>query len=853
MKQSFDITGMTCSACSSAVNRAVLKIEGINYANVNLMTNSMTVDYDENKASCDDIIKSVTAIGYGISTKNRQKSSDKKNDDTDNNIWDEQLKNMALRLKISIPLTVLLMYISMGNMIGLPLPDFLIGEKNAVSFAFIQFLIALPIIFTNIAYYEKGFRSLFYLAPNMDSLIAIGSTSAVVYGIFAIFRMSALLGNQDFSAIQKYHHNLYFESAVMILTLITLGKYFETKSKKKTYTAISSLVKLRPSTAHLINGERIEDVDVEEIKIGDLLQIKLGEAVPLDGIIVSGGTIIDESSITGESMPVEKGVGDNVIGATINKGAVFTLKVTKIGSDTVLSKIIELVKDANATKAPIESIADKISLYFVPAVISIAVITFTVWKMTGATTEFALNFAISVLVISCPCALGLATPVAIMVATGQGAKNGLLFKSAESLETMHLIDTVVFDKTGTVTQGTPVVTDIILSERYSEYDFLKIITSLEQNSQQPLAKAITSYGLSKVKPESVSAFSEIIGRGVKGIVDEKNIIAGSLKFMTDNNINVNAFNKYIEQQASEGKTTVFFAVDGILSAIIGISDIPKNTSAFAIEKLKTMGIKTIMLTGDNLRTAKTISEQLKLDDFISDVMPNQKDEAIARLKNEGRRVAMVGDGINDSAALSRADVGIAVGSGTDIAIDSADIVLMKSDLQDVVTTIKLSRLTIKNIKENLFWAFFYNIICIPLAAGVFYEPFGISLNPMIAASAMGLSSIFVVSNALRLRGFKAHKQVEYIKGKVSKEIKTEVIKMENQVNNTTTKKLIHIEGMMCVHCKANVEKALNSIPNVSATANLETKTASLNLTAAVDDATLKKAVEDAGYTVTKIK
>ena len=852
MKQSFDITGMTCSACSSAVNRAVIKIEGINYANVNLMTNSMTVDYDENRASCDDIVKSVTAIGYGITVNDNKKSTDKTGDTTDK-IWDDRLKDMALRLKISIPAAILLMYVSMGNMLMLPLPAFLIGEKNAVSFAFIQFLLALPVIFINMAYYKRGFKSLFYGAPNMDSLIAVGSTSAVIYGIFAIFKMSMLLGLQDFLKIQKYHHNLYFESAVMILTLITLGKYFETKSKKKTYTAISSLIKLRPNMTHLITGEKIEDVDIDEIKIGDILQVRLGESVPLDGIIVSGVTVIDESAITGESIPVEKGAGDSVIGATINKGAVFTLKVTSTGSDTVLSKIIELVKNANATKAPIESIADKISSYFVPAVISIAVITFAVWKMTGATTEFALNFAISVLVISCPCALGLATPVAIMVGTGQGAKNGLLFKSAESLETMHLIDTVVFDKTGTVTQGTPMVTDIILSDRYLEDDFLKMATSLEQNSQQPLAKAIVSYGISKVEPVAVSGFSEIIGRGVKGIVDEKSVIAGNLKFMTDNNIVADNFNKYTEKLSDEGKTPVFFAIDGLLSAIIGISDIPKNTSALAIEKLKSLGINTIMLTGDNMRTAKNISEQLKLDDFISDVMPDQKDEEIARLRNEGRKVAMVGDGINDSVALSRADVGIAVGSGSDVAIDSADIILMKSDLQDVVTTIRLSRLTIKNIKENLFWAFFYNIICIPLAAGVLYEPFGISLNPMIASVAMGLSSIFVVSNALRLRGFKADKQVEYIKSKVSDKVKTEVIKMEDKVNNTGYDKTIHIDGMMCVHCKANVEKALNALSGVSATADLETKTASLKLTVSVDDSVLKKAIEDAGYTVTEIK
>ncbi len=853
MKQSFDVTGMTCSACSAAVNRAVLKIDGVNDANVNLMTNSMVVDYDEDRTNDDDIIRSVMAIGYGVSIAGCKKSAN--NDDKDNSesIWDEQVKSMALRLKISIPLTMLLMYVSMGNMIGLPLPDFLLGENNAVGFAFMQFLITLPVVFINMAYYEKGFKSLFYGNPNMDSLVAIGSTSAIIYGIFAIFRMSMFLGVGDFDKIHKYHHNLYFESAVMILTLITLGKYFETRSKKKTYAAISSLVKLRPTTAHLANKDKIEDVDVKDIKIGDILQVRLGEAVALDGIIVSGSTVIDESAITGESIPVEKSIGDNVIGATINKGAVFNFKVTKTGGDTMLSKIIELVKAANATKAPIESMADKISLYFVPAVISIAIITFTVWKMTGATTEFALNFAISVLVISCPCALGLATPVAIMVGTGQGAKNGLLFKSAESLETMHMIDTIVFDKTGTITQGTPTVTDLILSDTYSEHDFLKMAASLEQNSQQPLAKAITSYGISKVKPLEVEGFSEIMGRGVKGILDKKIIIAGNLKFMADNNINVSSFDKYMEKQADEGKTTVFFAIDGVLAAIIGISDIPKNTSAVAIEKLKALGIKAIMLTGDNFKVAQNISSKLKLDDFISEVLPDQKEEVIARLKNEGKIVAMVGDGINDSVALAKADVGIAVGSGTDVAIDSADIVLMKSDLQDVVTTIELSRATIRNIKENLFWAFFYNIICIPLAAGVFYEPFNIGLNPMIGSLAMSFSSVFVVLNALRLRRFKAKKQMEYIKNDISNEVKTEVVKMSNQINAENLAKVVHIDGMMCMHCKANVEKALNSLANVSAVVDLEKKVANLKLTADVDDAILKRTVEDAGYSVIDIK
>lgn len=855
MKQSFDIIGMTCSACSAAVNRAVCKLNAVNSASVSLMTNSMLVDYDNTKISNDDIINAVISAGYlaKIAGTDHAKS-DVSIMDNSNSIWEEQVKNMAFRLKISIPLTIALMYIAMGDMLGLPLPNFLTGTNNAVSFAFIQFLIALPVIFINRVYYERGFKSLFRGTPNMDSLIAIGSTSAISYGVFSIFRMSYSLGMGDMNTLHSYHHNLYFESAVMILTLITLGKYLETGSKKKTYAAISSLVNLRPGIAHIVRGDTVEDINIDAVNVGDIIQVKLGEAIPLDGVILSGNAIIDEAAITGESIPIEKCVGDNVIGATINKGAAFTLRVTKTGSETVLSKIIELVKAANATKAPIESIADKISGIFVPIVIVTAIATFIIWKLTDADTEFALNLAISVLVISCPCALGLATPVAIMVGSGQGAKNGLLFKSAESLENMHLIDTIVFDKTGTLTQGTPVVTDIILSDDYSETDFLAMAVSLEQGSQQPLAQAIVAYGASRISANKlVYGFSEIVGRGVKGIIDKKSILAGNAKLMAENNIDISYLNEYTDRLADNGKTPVFFAVDSSIMAIVGISDMSKNTSIIAIEKLKKMGIKTIMLTGDNARTAKKISDDLKLNEFISDVLPNQKEEVISELKSKGAKVAMVGDGINDSPALVRADVGIAVGCGTDVAIDSADIVLMKDDLQDVVTTIELSRATIMNIKENLFWAFFYNIICIPLAAGVFYPFFGIMLNPMIASLAMSLSSIFVVSNALRLRSFRSKKQIEYIKSNISNYVNMEVIKMENQENIKNVEKTMYIDGMMCVHCKANVEKALNGIANVNAVVDLAKKVANIKLSGDVDDDTLRGVVETAGYTVTDIK
>ena len=876
MKQKYDVKGMTCSACQSAVYRAVSKIDSVSDVNVNLMTNTMSVVYDETKINDNDIIQVVKNAGYDASLQNAK--AETKNSTSD--VWEEQLKSMKLRLKISIPLTILLMYVSMGHMIKMPLPDFLTDTKGAVNFAFTQFLIALPVVIINGSYFTKGFKTLIKRSPNMDSLIAVGSSSSMIYGIFAIYKMSYSLGIGDLNTLHHYHHNLYFESAVMILTLITLGKYFETKSKRKTNEAITSLLDLRPQFAHLVSDDTIKDVSVDDVVVGNILQIKSGESIPVDGIIISGNANIDESAITGESIPVEKSIGDKVIGATINKSGAFEIKVISTGSDTVLSKIIELVKDANATKAPIESMADKIAGVFVPIVMLLAVLTFIVWKALGYDFEFALNLAISVLVISCPCALGLATPVAIMVGSGKGAQNGLLFKNAESLELMQGLDTIVFDKTGTLTQGNPAVTDIILLQDFDEKEFLTLALSLESNSQQPLAQAIVNYSKNFASNKKVSSFEEISGRGVKGIIDEKSIIAGNIQFMSENNIDIDFFTKYSAQLQEQGKTPVFFAIDNKPASIIAIADIIKNTSKSAIDELKSLNIKTVMLTGDNKKTANYIAENLGIDECYSEVMPDQKDEIITNLKNQGKTVGMVGDGINDSPALARADVGIAVGAGTDIAIESADVVLMKSDLQDVVTAIKLSKQTLKNIKENLFWAFFYNILCIPLAMGIFYPAFKLSLNPMIGSLAMSFSSVFVVSNALRLRNFKADKKVEYVKEQISLDVNVILINnneiserytvkgtekinnadnsAENIINTSKSevnkmKKIMYIDGMTCKHCKARVEKVLNELNGVTATVNLEEKTAVLEMDDNVDNDILKNTVEDAGYDVKNIE
>lgn len=827
MTEKFNVTGMTCSACSAHVEKSVKKLNGVKSVNVNLLQNNMHVDFDETAVSVDDIINAVVSGGYGASV------AGKKQEKKDNKI-DNENSNMKFRLIVSLVCLVPLMYISMGHMWGWPFLSVFHGAENGITFALTQMLLTLPIMYVNRKYYITGFKTLFHGAPNMDSLIAIGSGAAFTYGIIAIYCIGYGLGHGDKEFAHSYMMNLYFESAAMILALITLGKFLESRAKGKTSQAIEKLIDLSPKTAVVIRDGKEVTVGVDDVQIGEIVVVKAGQSVPLDGVIVEGNGAIDESAITGESIAVEKNVGDNVIGATINKSGYFKFKVEKVGEDTALSQIIHLVEEASASKAPIAKLADKVSGIFVPVVISIAVITIIVWLLLGKGVSFALSMGISVLVISCPCALGLATPTAIMVGTGKGAQYGILTKSAESLETAHQVDTVVLDKTGTITEGKPSVTDIA-PVGISDKELLQIAASIEYLSEHPLAKAIVEKA-DGLEFSDVTDFEQIVGQGVKGNVDGKKVLAGNYKMMRENNIEVSEDEIF----ANDGKTSLYFAVDNKFVGIIAVADTIKETSRQAIEDMRNMGLDVIMLTGDNAVTANAIKNKLPLSSAVAEVLPSDKEEEVRKLQQSGHKVAMVGDGINDAPALTRADVGIAIGAGTDIAIESADIVLMKSDLQDVVTSIELSHSVIKNIKENLFWAFFYNALGIPIAAGVLYGIAGLKLNPMIAALAMSFSSVFVVSNALRLRFFKPKRN----------NIKT----VKNEKENITMTKTIKINGMMCSHCTGRVGEVLNAIDGVSAEVSLDNGgQAVVTLAKDVSDDVLKKAVVDAGYEVVGIE
>ena len=827
MTEKFNVTGMTCSACSAHVEKSVKKLNGVKSVNVNLLQNNMHVDFDETAVSVDDIINAVASGGYGASV------AGKKQEKKDNKI-DNEISNMKFRVIVSLVCLVPLMYISMGHMWGWPFLSVFHGAENGITFALTQMLLMLPIMYVNRKYYITGFKTLFHGAPNMDSLIAIGSGAAFTYGIIAIYCIGYGLGHGDKEFAHSYMMNLYFESAAMILALITLGKFLESRAKGKTSQAIEKLIDLSPKTAVVIRDGKEVTVGVDDVQIGEIVVVKAGQSVPLDGVIVEGNGAIDESAITGESIAVEKNVGDKVIGATINKSGYFKFKVEKVGEDTALSQIIHLVEEASASKAPIAKLADKVSGIFVPVVISIAVITIIVWLLLGKGVSFALSMGISVLVISCPCALGLATPTAIMVGTGKGAQYGILTKSAESLETAHQVDTVVLDKTGTITEGKPSVTDIA-PVGISDKELLQIAASIEYLSEHPLAKAIVEKA-DGLEFSDVADFEQIVGQGVKGNVDGKKVLAGNYKMMRENNIEVSEDEIF----ANDGKTSLYFAVDNKFVGIIAVADTIKETSRQAIEDMRNMGLDVIMLTGDNAVTANAIKNKLPLSSAVAEVLPSDKEEEVRKLQQSGHKVAMVGDGINDAPALTRADVGIAIGAGTDIAIESADIVLMKSNLQDVVTSIELSHSVIKNIKENLFWAFFYNALGIPIAAGVLYGIAGLKLNPMIAALAMSFSSVFVVSNALRLRFFKPK----------CNNIKT----VKNEKENITMTKTIKINGMMCSHCTGRVGEVLNAIDGVSAEVSLDNGgQAVVTLAKDVSDDVLKKAVVDAGYEVVGIE
>ncbi|MEF2954762.1 MAG: heavy metal translocating P-type ATPase [Blautia sp.] len=859
MKEKFDVTGMTCSACSSRVEKCVSKLEGVEEVTVNLLTNSMQVKYDENVLEEQGIIDAVVHAGYGASPARESSGfaggskgapagqAQRQQGENGKNPVQEHLEYMKKRTFWSFVFLIPLMYVSMGHMIGAPLPGFLHGMVNAVAFAMTQFLLCLPVLYINRGYFTKGFSTLLHGAPNMDTLIAVGSAASLVYGIFAIYRMGYGLGVQDMELVERYLHDLYFESAVMILALINIGKYLEARSKGKTSQAIEKLMDMAPKTAFVERDGMVLEIPAEEILPGDVLQVKPGSSVPADGVILEGSTSVDQAAITGESIPVQKNPGDSVIAATMNKAGFFRMKATKVGKDTTFAQIIRLVEDASASKAPIAKMADKIAGVFVPVVMAIALITGIAWVIAGAEFEFALSCAISVLVISCPCALGLATPVAIMVGTGKGAENGILIKSGEALEVTHSIQSVVLDKTGTITQGTPEVTDI-QAFGVSDQELLQIAGALEKKSEHPLAEAV----LEKAKEEDlmlpeVQEFQAVPGKGIHGKIQGIQYYAGNLKFMEEQQIDTSKVEKQVERLAEEGKTPLIFATEEQVLGILAAADLVKPTSAQAIRELKKLGIQVIMLTGDNERTAKAIQKQLDLDTVIAEVLPQDKEREVAKLQAEGKTVAMVGDGVNDAPALARADVGIAIGAGTDVAIESADIVLMKNDLLDVVTAVGLSKAVIRNIRENLFWAFFYNACGIPLAAGLLYPVFGLKLSPMFGAAAMSLSSLFVVSNALRLRFFHVLKKPEVM---TREEAVSDKNVMNKEEMNMYTMK---IEGMMCPHCQAAVTKALNALEGVKAEVNLEKKEAYVEAGANVSKEELAKAVTEAGYEVLSVE
>ena len=873
-KEKYNVTGMTCAACQANVTRCVQKLDGVEEVNVNLLSGQMTVDYDETKLDSAAIARAVAGIGYGAS------SADAPSDTKSGGFrseWEdrqsraqEELQSMKVRLVASIALLIPLMYVAMGSMMGLPVPGILTGMENAMISALTQLILTVPILVLNRKFYKVGLKALVKRAPNMDSLVAIGSGASLVYGLFAMYRMAWGFGHQNMAVVHEYAHALYFESAAMILTLVTVGKYLEARSRSKTSDALGKLVDLAPKTAVIIKNGQEVTVPAEQVAAGDIVVIRPGESIPVDGVVTEGAGYVDQAAITGESIPVEKMPGDTVISATINKNGTFRFRASKVGEDTTLSQIIRLVDEAGNSKAPIARLADKVSGIFVPVVIGIAILTAIVWIVAGQDFEFALSNAIAVLVISCPCALGLATPVAIMVGTGKAAEYGILIKSAESLENLHSIDTVILDKTGTITSGHPEVTDIeVLAPSMSQEEFLSQAAALEAGSEHPLAQAVVEKAKRDgVSPAGAEEFQARAGRGVSARISGKTWLAGNLAFMEEEKAmgpeqEMALVREKMGQYASQGKTPLLFVRDGQAAGIIAVADTVRETSRAAIRKFKEMGLTVVMLTGDNKVTAEAIRKELDIAEAVSDVLPTEKEACVRSWQEKGHKVAMVGDGINDAPALTRADIGIAIGAGTDIAIDSADVVLMKDSLQDVVTAIELSRAVVRNIHMNLFWAFFYNILGIPVAAGALFPAFGLRLSPMIGSAAMSLSSVCVVTNALRLRFFKpalgdqadgpekaekdaekTDSMTENIPGDSGVDRKEE----QEEKGMVTMKKTLVVEGMMCEHCKMHVEKALAGVAGVdSAQVDLEKKTATVSMAEDVADQVLMDAVTEAGY------
>ena len=835
MKVKFQVTGMTCAACSARVEKVTKGVPGVENCEVNLLAGKMVADVAD-EAVAERICKAVADAGYGATVDDGKK----KPAEVQKAPAEDALKEMKTRIIWSGVFLVILMYLTMGHMVGLPAPHIFHGLENATLFALVQFLLTLPAVFLNRAYFSKGLKALLHRAPNMDSLIAVGSGASLIYGVVALLRMSYAMGHGQWDVVELYSQNLYFESAAMILTLITLGKFLETRAKGKTGDAIRQLMDLAPKTATVRRDGAEREIPADQVRVGDIVIVRSGGRIPVDGTVTEGRASVDQSALTGESVPVEKEPGDTVAAATINTSGYLEFRADKVGEDTTLSQVIRMVEEAGGSKAPIARLADKIAGVFVPVVMTIAAVAFVVWMIAGQTLEFSLTTAIAVLVISCPCALGLATPVAIMVGTGQGAKMGVLFKNAEALENLHRIDTIVLDKTGTLTTGKPEVTDVLPGDA-TEFVLLRTAVALEAKSEHPFAKAILDYAKEKeISIREISDFETLPGRGVCGVYNGTKVYGGNARLMEEIGVNVPEY----PFLAAQGKTPLYFGnANGKYLGAIAAADVLKPDSRAAVENLRNLGLDVVMLTGDNEKTARAIAKEAGIDHVVSDVLPGDKASVVSRFQSEGHKVAMVGDGINDAPALVTADVGIAIGAGTDIAIESADVVLMSGSLSQVGGAVELSRATIKNIKQNLFWAFFYNSLGIPVAAGVLYPAFGLQLSPMLGAAAMSMSSVFVVTNALRLRFFKPSFAPAVAEAKAVAAASQEMVEAENAPVT-----VIGVKGMMCGHCTAAVEKACMGVSGtVKARADLEGQKVTVWGTGDVTE--LENAIREAGYEI----